>query len=900
MKLFYRLLLSAGLFCLYSLTASAYTTVPYCSELENYSCIEPQINIGDFLSNIPGLFNEAPSFNTSSIPPTELDFVSSKGYVYVESYHFKFYIPYYVLDLLISSEDYGSSFNLSDWIDVDVNRNKIHDEVDDIIEIFEDIYNDYSKSNSKYNFDMWSGKLPVALDLIMLEGGGIQGYYSHYDNKKFLVVDPVKMYVYFDETYAELHSIELKKRSDIKALIAHEMFHAIQNAYIDDYDWYYSNDIDAYNIYYDNFFEGTAVLMQRNVGGKTSGINNYLGFLSSSPNLYPQKSVLGNNPRETTDPSVNYGAFVWYNFLERKYGKDFIPTLLEEYAKTSENGFLYRNFNATAKAIEKEGSTIYDAYLEYVTWNYDYDKYSYSSEMRGVHIAKNHSKFPTGNVLISSTDEMPTYFASNYIEFDMGSGNDNLQVEFTANPNASMYLTFMASNDGDVDYDTVVEYLADKGSTKTFIIPSYGNDTVVMIISVIDADNNAVATADLFDSQFSYSYSADKVDIADNEEIIDLVKDSLAEIELKDYYIFEPNHRWSYSSSTNSSSSDSVINEPLVLTTNQCTSKSGCITYAADDGREDVSYHYFGDSVYAFEVNGAKVDQFKIISEDVISGVLEPASYSVFGLQDIEDVLQISYSCSPSLSDHFSFNSGVYRALLNDCSIELVGSTGWVKSLDRKYYYVKDVGLVRINDEWSSNDVALFNSTYLLTDSDLVEISVNIFSDLPISHKNRAAILYLNTLGIVGGHPGGTFGPDTSINRAELMKILVEGNGLTPSVDEYNGCFKDVGSEWFAPYVCYAKEMAWVDGYTGGVFKPTQTVKKVEAIKMLLNSQDVVIPTDLSDDPFDDVDVGAWFGPFISKAKELGVLEETGNVFSGDDGMTRGGVCENLYRLLTY
>ncbi|MBT4455829.1 S8 family serine peptidase, partial [Candidatus Peregrinibacteria bacterium] len=172
------------------------------------------------------------------------------------------------------------------------------------------------------------------------------------------------------------------------------------------------------------------------------------------------------------------------------------------------------------------------------------------------------------------------------------------------------------------------------------------------------------------------------------------------------------------------------------------------------------------------------------------------------------------------------------------------------------------------------------------------------FSDVH-GNKNEFAINYLKDVGIIDGYPDGTFKPGNSINRAELLKILVEGKGISPSTDSYKDCFNDVSDQWFAPYICYAEETGWVDGYPGGSFKPEQVVSKSEAVKMLLNSQGVDIPSTVGN-PFQDVYEGDWFGPFVGKAKELGILEETGSLFSPAEGMKRAGICENLYRLLTY
>ena len=103
--------------------------------------------------------------------------------------------------------------------------------------------------------------------------------------------------------------------------------------------------------------------------------------------------------------------------------------------------------------------------------------------------------------------------------------------------------------------------------------------------------------------------------------------------------------------------------------------------------------------------------------------------------------------------------------------------------------------------------------------------------------RNETSIQYLLDTNVISGYPDGTFKPAQTINRAELMKIITEGIGITPSADEYSDCFPDVTNEWFAVYVCYAKEQNWIQGYPDGAFKPDQNVNKVEALKMIINSR---------------------------------------------------------------
>lgn len=212
--------------------------------------------------------------------------------------------------------------------------------------------------------------------------------------------------------------------------------------------------------------------------------------------------------------------------------------------------------------------------------------------------------------------------------------------------------------------------------------------------------------------------------------------------------------------------------------------------------------------------------------------------------------------------------------------------------------------------QWNNDQTACVKTTLNITPQPGPEIEhtqkikskpqsqhTQVFTDVDNS-PNFDAILFLNSRGIIKGYDDKTFRPNNTVNRAELVKILVTGKGMTPSIEEYKNCFSDVTIDWFAPYICYAKSKYWISGYQDGTFKPNQTVNKAEAIKMLLNSQSVGFATKVESKPFNDVEVTDWFAPYIKRAKELGILEETGNIFSPAEGMSRSGIAENLYRLI--
>ena len=164
--------------------------------------------------------------------------------------------------------------------------------------------------------------------------------------------------------------------------------------------------------------------------------------------------------------------------------------------------------------------------------------------------------------------------------------------------------------------------------------------------------------------------------------------------------------------------------------------------------------------------------------------------------------------------------------------------------------------------------------------------SVFALSDIA-GNKNQTAIQYLYDNKVISGYADGTFKPEKSVSRSELLKILVNGKVVGQDLSEYKNCFKDVGTEWFAQYVCYAKEKNWISGYSDGTFRPAKEVNKAEALKMLVNTQEYEIPELVDEMLFDDVDNNGWYAPFVKVAKEKGLLENNNGNYGVADFMTR-------------
>jgi len=165
------------------------------------------------------------------------------------------------------------------------------------------------------------------------------------------------------------------------------------------------------------------------------------------------------------------------------------------------------------------------------------------------------------------------------------------------------------------------------------------------------------------------------------------------------------------------------------------------------------------------------------------------------------------------------------------------------------------------------------------------------FSD-HIGNRWQSGIEFVYNHGIVQGYPDGTYKPNKTLNRAELLKIIVASSFDASSYNSYDSssCFSDISAGlWYTKYICFAKNKGIVQGYSDDTFKPDKDVNFVEALKIMFKGMDVSLTSE-SEDP--------WYQKYYNTAddKYLVPYELQGQF---DQKLSRAQTAEVIMRILS-
>jgi hypothetical protein len=317
---------------------------------------------------------------------------------------------------------------------------------------------------------------------------------------------------------------------------------------------------------------------------------------------------------------------------------------------------------------------------------------------------------------------------------------------------------------------------------------------------------------------------------------------------------------------------------------------------------------------YDTEPGGARLDLSRFIADECFKPGYKFNNYQVFGLTP-EHAAQIDEATYDPTTDSEAYPSNIqveagYTYVPEDSTLTEIRNQYRIVKLDtankvlviepeRELQYYAGItdpvvitGKIFDFTDASKNDISGDNSP-----------SVDIFSDVSPDSPYYEALLYLKAQGIVKGYEDGSFKLDNTINRAELMKIIVAAAYDEATVtdcaayytkqSDYNVTlftdvvFAMVGGNvppWYFDYVCVGKHEGFVGGYPDGSFKPGNQINFVEAAKIITKRADMNL-----------VEGTPWYKVYVDALDNANAIPTT--ITSFDQKITRGEMAEIIYRL---
>ncbi len=278
----------------------------------------------------------------------------------------------------------------------------------------------------------------------------------------------------------------------------------------------------------------------------------------------------------------------------------------------------------------------------------------------------------------------------------------------------------------------------------------------------------------------------------------------------------------------------------------------GNVTEYLVEDLENGTTYYFG--LYAYDAAGNESANWSVEVDATPSGDTDEdestdcTTYGFYGLDDLfyVQILDADGEASEDCkADDWILTMGEYSDF---------GEA--VETEDEVYFEIYAGGMVNVVAEYDGKTT---DDNYLY----ITPGAEDYFTD--VDEDSEQEILYLAEQGVVEGQSEGYYAIDDSVNRAEMIKILLELVGEEPSVEDYNNCFDDVTDDWYAPYVCFAKEYDIVRGYDDGNFRPANPVSYAESLKITLN----IFNFGLTEDGDE------WYSEFVDKSEEFGLISES-------------------------
>ncbi|MFF2092748.1 S-layer homology domain-containing protein [Paenibacillus sp. NPDC058174] len=164
------------------------------------------------------------------------------------------------------------------------------------------------------------------------------------------------------------------------------------------------------------------------------------------------------------------------------------------------------------------------------------------------------------------------------------------------------------------------------------------------------------------------------------------------------------------------------------------------------------------------------------------------------------------------------------------------------------------------------------------------------------NHWSKNAIILFTKLGFAAGYEDGSFRPDASITRAEFAKIVSQVFNLQAA--DHAAGFTDTGSHWAKAAIDALASNGIINGYNDGSFKPNQTITRAEIVAIISRIVDLDKAAGGKNKGFTDTN-GSWNEAQIKAAAAAGIVQgRSDGKFQPNVNSTRAEALTILLRVL--
>ena len=319
--------------------------------------------------------------------------------------------------------------------------------------------------------------------------------------------------------------------------------------------------------------------------------------------------------------------------------------------------------------------------------------------------------------------------------------------------------------------------------------------------------------------------------------------------------------------------------EPEIITDTVASGTTITLTY---EKRTDLSYtvHYYLKNTTKPVANDKRVNG-QTFNADVTENAIRISGYRVYG-----DSVK-SITIGTGTNEIIFYYTRASRPSASSTSKPTL-NTG------DHYAYVMGYpdGTVRPNGSITRAEVSaiLFRllsdktrDEYFTTESSFTDVKAGAWYNNSIATLEKAGV-------IVDTAKGGAFRPNEAITRAELAAMLAQFSDAKPVKGVK---FSDVSAEhWAYEAIAIAAKMGWIEGYPDGTFRPDATITRAEMMT-LVNRALERVPSDedhlLSKRvmlTFPDCKSGDWFYIAVQEATNSHTYERAATEKNGDEQWT--------------